>query len=70
MEESPIDYKELYCKLFRATEAAIRLLIEAQRDCEEAYLTAGERAEPLTARGAQPPEESNSERSAATQSED
>ncbi len=45
MEDSNVDYKELYLKLFRATEAAIRLLVEAQRECEEAYLSACDRAE-------------------------
>lgn len=45
MEDSTVDYKELYLKLFRATEAAIRLLVEAQRECEEAYLSAGDRSE-------------------------
>ena len=45
MEEPAVDYKELYLELFRATEAAIRLLIEAQRKCEEKYLSAGEAPE-------------------------
>lgn len=45
MEDSNVDYKKLYLKLFRATEAAIRLLVEAQRECEEAYLSAGDRSE-------------------------
>lgn len=45
MEDSNVDYKELYLKLFRATEAAIRLLVEAQRECEEAYLSADDRSE-------------------------
>ena len=34
------DYKELYLVLFRASEQAIRLLIEAQQRCEELYLGA------------------------------
>ena len=34
------DYKEMYLKLFRATEAAVNTLIEAQRECEEMYLAA------------------------------
>lgn len=33
------DYKEMYLKLFRATEKAIDLLIDAQRECEELYLS-------------------------------
>ena len=46
MEESTVDYKELYFRLFRATEAAIRLLIEVQQECEEQYLSAfGENGE-------------------------
>lgn len=36
------NYKELYFKLFRATEQAIGLLIAAQRDCEELYLASPE----------------------------
>lgn len=36
------DYKEMYLKLFRATEAAISCLIEAQRECEEMYINAPE----------------------------
>ena len=33
-------YKEMYLKLFRATEAAINCLIDAQRQCEEMYISA------------------------------
>lgn len=33
------DYKELYITLFRATEQAVGLLIAAQRECEELYLS-------------------------------
>ncbi len=33
------DYKEIYLKLMRATEDAIRILIDAQRSCEEIYLS-------------------------------
>lgn len=36
------DYKELYFKLFRATEDAIQILIAAQRDCEEGVLSSPE----------------------------
>ncbi len=43
------DYKEMYLKMVRATERAIRAeeetlrtLIEAQRECEEMYLSAPE----------------------------
>ena len=33
------DYKEMYLTLFRATERAISTLIEAQRECEELYIS-------------------------------
>lgn len=33
------DYKEMYFTLFRATEQAINTLIEAQRACEELYVS-------------------------------
>lgn len=36
------NYKELYYKLFRASEDAVRLLIAAQRECEELYLSSDE----------------------------
>ena len=36
------DYKEMYLIMVRAAEAAMNLLIEAQRACEELYLAAGE----------------------------
>ena len=36
------DYKEMYLKLFRATEKAINELINAQQECEELYLNAEE----------------------------
>lgn len=32
------DYKELYYTLLRETEKALRLLIEAQQDCEDRIL--------------------------------
>lgn len=32
------DYEELYYQMVRASERAIRTLIQAQRDCEEALL--------------------------------
>ena len=34
------DYKEMYLTLFRATEKAINILIDAQQECEEMYLNA------------------------------
>lgn len=36
--DDTIDYKELYLKQVRAAEAAIRILIAAQQECEELYL--------------------------------
>ena len=36
------NYKEMYLKIMRATEKAINILIEAQRECEELYLQAGD----------------------------
>ena len=32
------DYREMYLHLMRETEKAIRILTEAQQDCEELYL--------------------------------
>lgn len=36
------DYKEMYFKMLRASEEAIRLLIRAQRECEELYISSPE----------------------------
>ena len=36
------DYKEMYLHLMRETDKAIELLIQAQRDCEEMYVSAPE----------------------------
>ena len=33
------DYKEMYLKLFQASERAINTLIQAQRECEELYIS-------------------------------
>lgn len=38
------DYKKMYFMLFRATEQAINTLIEAQRECEELYISGPETA--------------------------
>ena len=35
------DYREMYLHLMRETEKAIRILIEAQRACEELYIKDG-----------------------------
>lgn len=37
-----VDYKEMYLQLMRASENAIRLLIEAQQLCEAMYVDAGD----------------------------
>lgn len=36
------DYKEMYLKMMRATEKAMDILIEPQRECEEMYIRAEE----------------------------
>ncbi len=36
------DYKEMYLKLFRASEEAVNPLIAAQRECEELYVNTPE----------------------------
>ena len=37
-----VNYKEMYLKMVRASEDAIRTLIKAQQECEEMYLDAAE----------------------------
>ena len=37
-----MDYKEMYLKMMRASEEAIRILIQAQQECEEMYVSAHE----------------------------
>lgn len=36
------DYKEMYLHLARETEKAVRILIKAQQDCEEMYISGEE----------------------------
>lgn len=36
------NYKEMYLKLFRASEEAMNVLIAAQRECEELYVSVPE----------------------------
>lgn len=36
------DYKKMYLTLFKASEEAVNLLIAAQRECEELYLSSEE----------------------------
>lgn len=37
-----MDYKEMYLRVMAATETAIDLLIQAQREAEELYLAAAD----------------------------
>ena len=37
-----VDYMELYLKMMRASEEAINILVEAQRECEEMYIRLSE----------------------------
>ena len=37
------DYKQMYLIMIQASEEAINLLIKAQQECEELYLSARER---------------------------
>ncbi|MCI6729050.1 MAG: hypothetical protein SOY32_07435 [Candidatus Faecousia sp.] len=41
--DQKVDYKEMYLKMLRATEEAMKRLIQAQRACEELYLQAQEK---------------------------
>ena len=36
------DYKEMYLKMFRASEKAVNILIAAQQECEELYISSPE----------------------------
>ena len=38
------NYKEMYLKMMRASEQAIRTLIKAQQECEEMYVSGPEPA--------------------------
>lgn len=40
--ERNVDYKAMYTRMVRASESAINILIEAQKECEEMYLEATE----------------------------
>ena len=40
--EQDVDWKAMYMSMMRASEAAMNLLIEAQRECEELYLAGTE----------------------------
>ena len=41
-----VDHKEMYLKMFRATEEALNILIRAQSECEEIYLDEEEKENP------------------------
>lgn len=36
------DYKELYLKQFRATEKAMKILIDVQQECEQRFIEESE----------------------------
>ena len=36
------DYKEMYLKLYRASEKAVNILIAVQQECEELYISSPE----------------------------
>lgn len=36
------DYQKMYLTMFRASEEAVNLLIKAQRECEELYMSSPE----------------------------
>ncbi len=38
MFDGGVDYKQMYLIMVRASEAAINVLIQAQRQCEDLYL--------------------------------
>ena len=40
--DSDIDYKKMYHIMMNAAEKAINILIAAQQECEEIYLSAGD----------------------------
>lgn len=42
MDDSNVNYKEKYLELMRAAEKAINIRIQAQRDCEEKYISESE----------------------------
>ena len=51
------DYKTMYYTMMQASEKAIRILIEAQRQCEEIYLNQKEPSLTLLPMGKKDPEE-------------
>ena len=51
------DYKTMYYTMMQASEKAIRILIQAQRQCEEIYLNQKEPSLTLLPMGKKDPEE-------------
>ena len=47
------DYREMYYTMVRASENAINILVDAQRKCEEMYLSAAEGEIPQAAEPAE-----------------
>ncbi len=45
MEENAA-YKAMYLKMVRASEEAIRILVQAQQECEELYLSTEDSEQP------------------------
>lgn len=42
------DYEKMYKQMVNAAEDALKILIEAQRNCEEIYISEAESREPFT----------------------
>ena len=47
IEPDDADYKKMYLTMMRASEKAIRILIEAQQACEEMYLNPKKKEPPI-----------------------
>ena len=41
--KSMVDYKKMYSKIMGATEQSMEILIKAQQECEEMYVSAWEK---------------------------
>ena len=49
------NYKDMYLHLFRETETALEILMEAQKVCEELYLKSEEQPIPFSVTEEKPP---------------
>ena len=49
------DYKEMYLKIFRASERAVNILVAVQQECEEHYISSSKPGIRVTS----PPTENN-----------